>query len=287
VEGKPVIKSGLRFLFESTRQWFATYRSTIWRSGVGADPTWSITPTGEGTGKALHVEVLEGGTVGEPGIIYRTSADDGVTWGDPIALGNGTTITLAFGGGILVLSLSGAVVDGERIIWTPQPIAFAFGELEPPRQEPQGPARANRIVFVPGQGPLDGPRKLGPIVAPRGPGDEPRPLGDLLELFQIYCWSWNPSDESSEAQHDATLLLFTESLWPALYAIVGVPGPDATLNYMDDASWQKVTTRAFGRELVSTWTVRNPMPNAEYVLTHPHLDDTLATMEIPTGETEP
>jgi hypothetical protein len=286
------VKTGLRYLFEATRQWFVDNRSALALAPLTGTATvvWTCTARDTGTGAPIHTEFLTGGTVGTAGITYRQSLDNGANWQATRELGESRTITLTFGGGVLVYTLSaGTIAEGASLVWTPQPIAFAFGELEPPKQDNQGPALANRILFVPGVGALDADRKLGKIVAPRGPGPNPagegRHLGDLLELFQLYCWAHDrTAPEDAAAQHDATLLLFTESLWPALWACAGAIGPDGALNYLDDGVWKKVTSRAFGRELVTSWAVRNPMVEAEYAVAFPGFVpiDTLA-MPQPQG----
>jgi hypothetical protein len=94
----------------------------------------------------------------------------------------------------------------------PCPVKFNFGWREADRQDNQGAAVANRIVFVPG----DDGGGAGKDAAAKWPGTEPRPLATLLELFTVYLWAFDGSldangvtlAENELAQYTACRLLF-------------------------------------------------------------------------------
>jgi hypothetical protein len=75
-----------------------------------------------------------------------------------------------------------------------------FGVREPTKQINQGPGRANRVVFSPG----DESGALGAYDAPVKPGRNPRSLWDWVLVARVYVWAYDPSDAHDESvQWDA------------------------------------------------------------------------------------
>lgn len=142
-----------------------------------------------------------GGNVGTPGIFYKVSTDDGTTFGAPVALDAGTTITVA---GVTLTLGTGTVVDGDQLRWTttdPNVVEQPFGWREPAKR-----SATFRIVWVPGD---DQSGDLGEVGPARNPGRNSRPLATVQELFTVYIEARdNTAPQNELAQYTAARLLF-------------------------------------------------------------------------------
>jgi hypothetical protein len=296
--------TGLRWVFEAARQGFVDQLSTLVQSWSGtgtSQASFVSTSTGYGTGRAVLVRFPAGGTVGgtagaNPGdprvytITYQVSTDGGTTWTTAAALNAALTVAITWDAGVLTLSLTtaGTIPNAGLLTWTPQPIAFDFGELQPQVQLNQGAGGGNRIVFAPGD--KDG--GLGELVEVRGPGAEEtdpdatlRSLADIKELFRVLVWGYDTTARAQAAdalaQYEATRLLY-DHLIRILRNSFGTFGPEKAL-CVKSQKWLPVTTRPKGREIEMTWTVRCPIPDDATELGFPTAayDEALT---VPTGD---
>lgn len=123
-----------------------------------------------------------------------------------------------------------------------------FGKREPAKQINQGPGRANRVVFVPGDPAGKAGKYEGAKIA-RVPLAERRirSLGTLRELATVYCWAYDfdaPNDEA--AQYEAARTLH-DYVVRAIYRSPNVGHGSYTL--LSPGWAQKSTERKFGAEL--------------------------------------
>ncbi|WP_156338488.1 hypothetical protein [Chondromyces crocatus] len=116
-----------------------------------------------------------------------------------------------------------------------------LGEREPAKQLNQGPGRANRVVFAPG----DESGGAGEYAAARNPGRNPRPVRTLVALSRVYVWAYDgAAPNSEEAQYEAVWVLHDRTISAIhrkAHGTYQVTAPRWT---------NKVTERAFGKELV-------------------------------------
>jgi len=81
--------------------------------------------------------------------------------------------------------------------------SLCFGEKEATKQINQGPGRANRVIFIPG----DRGFRQGMVGPAKYPGNNPRSLNTLKEAFRVQVWAVNPTNSSERAQYEAVRLL--------------------------------------------------------------------------------
>jgi len=116
-----------------------------------------------------------------------------------------------------------------------------LGEREPAKQINQGPGRANRVVFAPG----DDSGKAGQYTAARNPGRNPRPLRTWNALCRVYVWAFDgaaPNDE--EAQYEAVWVLHD-------WTVRAIHRKAHGTYQLGDPRWHSSPKeRVFGKELV-------------------------------------
>lgn len=92
-------------------------------------------------------------------------------------------------------------------------VSIVYGAREPHRTTNQGPGRANRIVFAPG----DDKDKAGTYSKARYPGRNPRSLATLAETFRVYVWAFDPSAPRDELKQDEACRAIHEWAVRAIY----------------------------------------------------------------------
>lgn len=116
-----------------------------------------------------------------------------------------------------------------------------LGDREPAKQLNQGPGRANRVVFAPG----DDSGKAGQYGAARNPGRVPRPLRTWNALCRVYVWAYDsaaPQDE--ERQYEAVWALHD-------WTVRAIHRKAHGTYQIGDPRWlSSPKERAFGKELV-------------------------------------
>lgn len=143
----------------------------------------------------------------------------------------------------------------------------SLGWAEQGKQTNQGTGGANRVVFVPLDGALEGTQY---------PGGNPRTLLDDVAKFEVRIWAIDRSSpvvrESHAHQANATKLLFA---W-VVRAISGFNRPtvgapaSAVLTYAGAEEWGPYawtptpSENAFGRELRAPLTLRSPIADVSY-----------------------
>lgn len=116
-----------------------------------------------------------------------------------------------------------------------------LGDREPAKQLNQGPGRANRVVFAPG----DENGGAGEYTAARNPGRNPRPVRTLSAVCRVFIWAYDGSaPNNEEAQYEA--------VWTLHDLTVGAIHRKAHGTYQLSAPrWlNRNIERAFGKELM-------------------------------------
>ncbi len=133
--------------------------------------------------------------------------------------------------------------------------AIAFGWKEPAKQVNQGPGRANRIVFVPG----DPNGAIGEVGPAKYPGRNPRPLGTLGELVTVYVWAYDATAPTNErSQYGAARRLF-DAWYRAAY--IAMRGHFRLVS----TKWVTgKTERPFGAEIEAVIAIESEIPDTPW-----------------------
>ena len=223
----------------------------------------SGTPT-----EAAEVRIVftASGVVGVAGIAYKVSTDDGVTYGSPVALGTGDTITVLG----VTLTLGGSIALNDFVRWeqtSPTVPKFAFGTREPAKRD-----ALPRIVFVPGDDSDVG--EIGPVVKP---GRNPRPLATLRELVTVYVEGFDSTAglaENERAQWKATRLLFDAFVRAVYLAAFGTYEIRST-KWLNERS-----TRRHGYSIACVLSVGSMVPDAPAALAPVNVSADVATTAV-------
>lgn len=128
----PAVELAAQALARGLKVLFGRVASSTPGAVVGAlvgDDSFSLGDDPEPIADAeLVLEVVKGGTVGQAGITYRLSYDDGRSWGVPTALGTATEV--AFGGVVIEIA-SGALAAGARAAVATKAPSFSAEQLAP------------------------------------------------------------------------------------------------------------------------------------------------------------
>lgn len=151
-----------------------------------------------------------------------------------------------------VLALPKLYDDVTALVLAADPtVHVAFGWREPTKQLEAVP---RRLIWVPG----DQGSGLGREAPAKFPGRIPRPLGTLLELFQVHVQAYDAADRENERKaYTATRLLF--DVWrSALHR--SAPGR----YIVESVRWvtDKIERR-HGAALVATCTIQAMLPDLE------------------------
>jgi len=161
-----------------------------------------------------------------------------------------------------------------------------FGKREPTKQVNQGPGRANRVVFSPGDpsgkaGTLEG-AKLDRRGVFGGRKRTSRSLATFRELATVYCWACDATDAATKndesKQYDAARLLFDQ----VVRAIYRSPNVGHGGFKISGAQWiQNKVERVDGAEIMFLLEIEAMVPD------EPGLGDAPTAVVNPTEATGP
>lgn len=135
---------------------------------------------------------------------------------------------------------------------------FAFGWREPTKQTNQGPGRANRILFVPGDDSGED-ADMGKDAPARNPGRNPRPIGTLVESFTVYVWAYDGTAPENELkQYEAARFLYDAWRAAMYHAARG------TFTIEKQAWRTKSKERRLGAEIRALCTVQAMIPDTPW-----------------------
>jgi hypothetical protein len=124
-----------------------------------------------------------------------------------------------------------------------------FGRREVAKQINQGPGRANRVVFAPG----DDGGSLGGYDAPVKPGRNPRSLWDWMFIGRVYVWAYDPAAPNDEAANWESLVDLHDLVLEAIHSYTAgfyLPSAPRLLGTIE---------RRFGEEIVFLLEHRQPV----------------------------
>jgi hypothetical protein len=150
-----------------------------------------------------------------------------------------------------------------------------FGRREPTKQINQGPGRANRVVFAPG----DDSGSLGEYAAARDPGRNPRPLRSWDLRCRVFVWAYDGDAPQDEYAQFSALLDLHDAVIRAIYRdAVGQFQLSAPRLVADPVE------RRFGEEMVFELVlVRVPILDAPQPTTIPRDAQGPTLLELPNG----
>jgi hypothetical protein len=151
----------------------------------------------------------------------------------------------------------------------------AFGEREVAKQINQGPGRANRVVFAPG----DDSGNLGSYEGPVKPGRNPRSLWDWMLLFRVYVWAYDSSKPEDELVQWAAVVELHDVVMEAIHPFVA-----AFYKPKDAKNLAKPMERRFGKEIVLLVELRQPVLATPKTRTGPLQGQGHVLLVTPTGE---
>lgn len=164
-------------------------------------------------------------------------------------------------------------------------VSVAFGEREIGKQTNQGPGRANRVVFAPGDesgslGPLEGARSPGPNLRMRGVVG--RRLARVLWNWQLagrmYVWAYDGSAPNDERkQWDAFVALYER----VVEACHRYESGGYSLGPPKDT--RKTVERRFGFEAVTLVTIGQPVLSTDTQRRDPPIANTGGSVLGATG----
>ena len=150
-----------------------------------------------------------------------------------------------------------------------------FGEREVAKQINQGPGRANRVVFAPG----DENGGLGSYDGPVKPGRNPRSLWDWMLLFRVYLWAYDASKPEDELVQWAAVVELHDYVMEAIHPFVAAfYKPSAAKNLA------KPMERRFGKEILLLVELRQPVLATPKTRTGPVTGQGQVLLVTPTGE---
>lgn len=227
------------------------------RPTLGASLVGSPTDTAQ-----VKVVIVVGGVVGVAGITFKTSLDDGATFGPVLALGVATSI-LVLG---VTLNLAGALLADDFVRWVasgPAVPKFAFGTREPAKR-----GDPFKITFVPG----DESGGAGEVLPARNIGRDPRPLATLAELCTIYVEQFDdtPGNPEVELYQWKACRLLWDGVLRAIYLSAHGTYEVVSTEHMTERS-----TRRHAWAMRSVIAIQSMVPDAPaYVLTAPVCEQT-------------
>lgn len=132
-----------------------------------------------------------------------------------------------------------------------------LGEREAPKQINQGPGRANRVVFAPGD--VNG--NAGEYTAARNPGRNPRPVRTWVASSRVFVWAFDASaPQDEEHQYEAVWTLHD---WTVLAIHRKAHG---TYQLAAPRWLNKPVERVLGKELVFMLQLEVPILDTPYPL---------------------
>lgn len=150
-----------------------------------------------------------------------------------------------------------------------------LGDRESAKQTNQGPGRANRVVFAPG----DENGGAGEYAAARNPGRNPRPVRTWIAIARVYCWSWDssaPNDE--EKQYEAVWTLHD-------WTVVAIHRKAHGTYQLSKPRWlNAVKERTFGKELVFMLQLEVPILDTPYPVVSDVQNSGVDSLVTPAGE---
>ena len=150
-----------------------------------------------------------------------------------------------------------------------------FGEREIGKQINQGPGRANRVVFAPG----DENGGLGGYQGPVKPGRNPRSLWDWMLLFRLYIWAYDGSKPEDELVQWAALVELHDCVMEVIHPFVAA---FYRLNAAKNIA--KPGERRFGKELLVVVEMRQPVLVTPKTRTGPLQGNGQTLLVTPSGE---
>ncbi len=154
---------------------------------------------------------------------------------------------------------------------------FSFGPRALATQINQGPGRANRVLFIPGDAKSGKAGSYGPA---RYPGGLPRHLATFKETLYVYCWGVDATDSATLnnelKQYEAARDLH-DSVVRAIYLS---PNVKPRQMIMTDPTWVTAKLeRKFGAEIMFTIEIEGAIVDEPSVALDPD------SVEIPKPDT--
>lgn len=173
------------------------------------------------------------------------------------------------------------LVAGVREVFAEEGVTanVVLGEREAPKQINQGPGRANRVVFAPG----DDSGSAGEYAAARSPGRNPRPVRTWVASSRVFVWAFDPSaPQDEERQYEAVWKLHD-------WTVLAIHRKAHGTYQLTAPRWlSKPVERVLGKELIFMLQLEVPILDTRYPLApggvQPSTTSYLATSENEPGD---
>lgn len=150
-----------------------------------------------------------------------------------------------------------------------------LGEREIAKQTNQGPGRANRVVFSPG----DDSGNAGEYAAARNPGRNPRPVRTLVASCRVFVWAFDgsaPNDE--ERQYEAVWTLHD-------WTVLAIHRKAHGTYQLASPRWvSKAVERTFGKELMFMLQLEVPILDTPHPVAPAGIGPAITNYLAATGE---